>query len=161
VWVSRTGQSVGSSPERKDALGLAGPSHGARRTDCSLVRPDVGSRGRGSSYRRDTVRDTETNMAYGIIHRFAGGNEDQYGASIAAVHPSDDSLPEGQVFHAAGPFSEGLGDRGDPRVEGELGELPRRHPYASDAGRNRGRFPSAPAGDWVRGQEPTVRLTRR
>ncbi len=54
-----------------------------------------------------------------------------------------------------------LSDRGDPRIEGELGERPRRRPYASDAGRNRGRFPSAPAGDRVRGQEPAVRLTRR
>ena len=42
-------------------------------------------------------------MAYGIIHQFAGGTEDQYRASIAAVHPSDGSLPEGQVFHVAGP----------------------------------------------------------
>jgi hypothetical protein len=42
-------------------------------------------------------------MAYGIIHRFGGGTEDQYRASIGAVHPSDGSLPEGQVFHVAGP----------------------------------------------------------
>ena len=28
-------------------------------------------------------------MAYGVVHRFAGGTEDQYRASIAAVHPSD------------------------------------------------------------------------
>jgi len=41
-------------------------------------------------------------MAYGIIHQFAGGTEDQYRASIAAVHPSDGSLPDGQIFHAAG-----------------------------------------------------------
>ena len=46
-------------------------------------------------------------MAYGIIHRFAGGTEDQYRASLAAVHPSDGSLPEGQVFHAAGPSDDG------------------------------------------------------
>jgi hypothetical protein len=45
-------------------------------------------------------------MAYGVVHHFAGGTQDQYEASIAAVHPSDGSLPEGQVFHAAGP-SEG------------------------------------------------------
>jgi hypothetical protein len=31
----------------------------------------------------------------------------RYQASIAAVHPSDGSLPEGQVFHVAGPSSEG------------------------------------------------------
>jgi hypothetical protein len=41
-------------------------------------------------------------MAYGIVHRFAGGTEDQYRASIGSVHPSDGSMPEGQVFHVAG-----------------------------------------------------------
>jgi hypothetical protein len=41
-------------------------------------------------------------MAYGIIHHFPGGTKEQYEASIAAVHPSRASLPEGQVFHAAG-----------------------------------------------------------
>jgi hypothetical protein len=46
-------------------------------------------------------------MAYGIIHQFAGGTEDQYRASQAAVHPSDGSLPEGQVFHVAGPSDDG------------------------------------------------------
>jgi hypothetical protein len=45
-------------------------------------------------------------MAYGVVHRFAGGTKDQYEASIAAVHPSRDQLPEGQLWHAAGP-SEG------------------------------------------------------
>ena len=41
-------------------------------------------------------------MAYGIVHQFAGGTEEQYQASIAAVHPSDGSLPEGQMPpHAA------------------------------------------------------------
>ncbi len=46
-------------------------------------------------------------MAYGIVHQFAGGTRDQYEASIAAVHPSDGSLPEGQVFHVAGPSADG------------------------------------------------------
>ena len=45
-------------------------------------------------------------MAYGIVHHFPGGTKDQYEASLAAVHPSDGGLPEGQIFHAAGP-SEG------------------------------------------------------
>ena len=45
-------------------------------------------------------------MAYGIVHHFAGGTREEYDASIAAVHPGPDQLPEGQVFHAAGP-SEG------------------------------------------------------
>jgi hypothetical protein len=47
-------------------------------------------------------------MAYCIVHQFAGGTEDQYHASLAAVHPSEGrSLPEGQVFHLAGPSSNG------------------------------------------------------
>lgn len=42
-------------------------------------------------------------MAYGIVHHFPGGTREQYEASIAAVHPSDGQLPDGQIFHAAGP----------------------------------------------------------
>jgi hypothetical protein len=45
-------------------------------------------------------------MAYGVVHHFPGGTEEQYEATIGAVHPSRDSLPDGQIFHAAGP-SEG------------------------------------------------------
>ncbi len=41
-------------------------------------------------------------MAYGIVHHFPGGTKEQYEASIAAVHPARDRLPEGQIFHAAG-----------------------------------------------------------
>jgi len=46
-------------------------------------------------------------MAYGIVHHFPGGTREQYEASLAAVHPSDGSLPEGQIFHAAGPSDGG------------------------------------------------------
>jgi hypothetical protein len=46
-------------------------------------------------------------MAFGIIHHFPGGTKENYEASIAAVHPSDGSLPKGQVFHAAGPVPGG------------------------------------------------------
>ena len=46
-------------------------------------------------------------MAYGVVHQFAGGTKEQYEASIAAVHPSDGSLPDGQIFHAAGPSDGG------------------------------------------------------
>jgi len=46
-------------------------------------------------------------MAYGLVHKFAGGTKEQYEASIAAVHPSDGSLPAGQTFHAAGPSADG------------------------------------------------------
>jgi hypothetical protein len=46
-------------------------------------------------------------MAYGVVHFFAGGTQEQYQASIAAVHPSDGRLPDGQTFHAAGPSAGG------------------------------------------------------
>ncbi len=46
-------------------------------------------------------------MAYGIVHHFPGGTKEQYEASIAAVHPSDGGLPDGQIVHAAGPSAGG------------------------------------------------------
>lgn len=46
-------------------------------------------------------------MTYGIVHTFAGGTKEQYEASIAAVHPEGGGLPEGQIYHAAGPSEEG------------------------------------------------------
>ena len=46
-------------------------------------------------------------MAYGVVHQFPGGTEDQYKASVAAVHPSDGSLPAGQTLHIAGPTADG------------------------------------------------------
>ena len=46
-------------------------------------------------------------MAYAIVHHFPGGTKEQYEAAIAAVHPADRSLPEGQIFHAAGPSDGG------------------------------------------------------
>jgi hypothetical protein len=45
-------------------------------------------------------------MSYGIIHFFPGGTTEQYDAVLQAVHPGEFELPEGQLFHAAGP-SEG------------------------------------------------------
>jgi hypothetical protein len=45
-------------------------------------------------------------MAFAIVHHFPGGTKAQYDASLAAVHPGADKLPDGQIFHAAGP-SEG------------------------------------------------------
>jgi len=47
-------------------------------------------------------------MAYGVVHHFPGGTKEQYEASVAAVHPSDGSLPAGQIFHAAGPSEGGF-----------------------------------------------------
>ena len=46
-------------------------------------------------------------MAYGVVHQFAGGTKEQYEASISAVPTAYGSLPEGQVFHAAGPSADG------------------------------------------------------
>ena len=46
-------------------------------------------------------------MPYAIVHHFPGGTQEQYDASIAAVHPGPDTLPDGQVFHAAGPVPGG------------------------------------------------------
>ncbi len=46
-------------------------------------------------------------MAYGVVHQFAGGTREQYEASVAAVHPSDGSLPAGQLHHLAGASADG------------------------------------------------------
>ena len=42
-------------------------------------------------------------MAYGIVHFFAGATQEQYDVTLAAVHGAKDTLPKGQLFHAAGP----------------------------------------------------------
>jgi hypothetical protein len=46
-------------------------------------------------------------MAYGVVHQFQGGTKEQYEASIAAVHPAGGGLPDGQLYHAAGPSADG------------------------------------------------------
>ena len=46
-------------------------------------------------------------MAFGIMHHFPGGTKENYDASIAAVHPGPGVLPDGQIFHAAGPSWDG------------------------------------------------------
>jgi hypothetical protein len=46
-------------------------------------------------------------MSFAIVHHFPGGTQAQYEAVIAAVHPGDGRLPDGQVFHAAGPSAGG------------------------------------------------------
>jgi hypothetical protein len=45
-------------------------------------------------------------MAFAIIHHFPGGTKEQYEATLAAVHPGE-GLPDGQIFHAAGPSDGG------------------------------------------------------
>jgi hypothetical protein len=47
-------------------------------------------------------------VAYGIVHRFAGGTQEQYENSLKAVHPDEGaSLPEGQTFHIGGATEDG------------------------------------------------------
>ena len=41
-------------------------------------------------------------MAFAIEHHFPGGTQENYEASIGAVHPGPGLLPAGQIFHAAG-----------------------------------------------------------
>jgi hypothetical protein len=47
------------------------------------------------------------NSGYGVVHFFPGGTQNQYEASIGAVHPGEGLLPAGQIFHAAGPSAGG------------------------------------------------------
>jgi hypothetical protein len=49
------------------------------------------------------MKERRTNMAYAIVHYFPGGTKEQYEASIKALHPAGGGLPEGQIFHTAGP----------------------------------------------------------
>jgi hypothetical protein len=41
-------------------------------------------------------------MAFGIVHHFPGGTKENYEASLAAVHPGVDKLPDGQILHLGG-----------------------------------------------------------
>ena len=63
-------------------------------------------------------------MAFGVVHHFPGGTKANYEASIAAVHPGPGALPDGQIFHAAGPSGGRVDDHGRSRVPGELGAVP-------------------------------------
>ena len=97
-------------------------------------------------------------MAYGIVHQFAGGTKEQYEASIAAVHPADGSLPEGQLFHAAGPSQGGWiivaiheSQEGWERSVTNSGA-------AHDAG-HRGRLHRTAARDRLRSPQPGHHLT--
>jgi hypothetical protein len=59
---------------------------------------------------------------------FDGGTKDQYEAAIAAVHPADGSLPEGQLYHVAGRSSPSTTHNRElgalPRLPGCCGALP-------------------------------------
>jgi hypothetical protein len=47
-------------------------------------------------------------MKYAIVHHFPGGTKAQYDAVLEAVHGRKNGLPEGQLFHAAGPSAGGF-----------------------------------------------------
>ena len=80
--------------------------------------------------------ETCEKMAYGIVHFFPGGTKEQYEASIAAVHPrrrrpaGRPDLPRGRRIGWR------LDDRGDPRLKGDLGAVPRQHPDAPNESRH-------------------------
>ena len=57
------------------------------------------------SHRPEQERGKRT--AYGIVHTFVGGTQEQYEATVAVVHPAGGGLPAGQIFRAAGPSAEG------------------------------------------------------
>ena len=46
-------------------------------------------------------------MTYGISHFFPGGTEAQYAATMVAMNGEAGVIPEGQIFHAAGPAEGG------------------------------------------------------
>jgi selenophosphate synthase len=46
-------------------------------------------------------------VAYLLTHFWPGGTEEQYRATLDAVHPPG-GLPDGQRYHAAGPTEGGL-----------------------------------------------------
>ena len=45
-------------------------------------------------------------MAYMLSHFYEGGTSEQYETTLDAVHPAG-GLPDGQVYHAAGPTDGG------------------------------------------------------
>jgi len=62
----------------------------------------------GLSSTFSTIQGADMDItAYGVVHFFPGGTKDQYEASIAAVHPGEGLMPDGQIFHAAGPSNGG------------------------------------------------------
>ena len=58
----------------------------------------------GFAEAHEGTKGTSGGAANGVCGRasFSGGSKEQYDATVAAVHPGADQLPEGQTFHAAG-----------------------------------------------------------
>ena len=93
-------------------------------------------------------------MAYGIGHQFPGGTREQYEASIAAVHPSDGSLPDGQIFHAAGPSADGWTIVAVHESQESWERFRGRDARARAERRRRGRVSDAAAGDRLPRAQP-------
>jgi len=70
-------------------------------------------------------------MAYGIAHFFPGGTKTQYEATMIAMNGKLGVIPEGQIFHAAGPSAGGWQIVG-VHHQGKLGPLRRRGVHAAD-----------------------------
>ena len=99
-------------------------------------------------------------MAYGIIHFFPGGTQDQYEKSVAEVHPPS-GLPEGQTFHAAG-SSEGGWTIVAIHDSKEGWEKFRDETlHAPNAAGNRRRLPDASRRDQLRGSQSSAVGQRR
>ena len=47
-------------------------------------------------------------MAYLLTHFWPGATEANYLAEVAALHPPNNGLPAGQIYHAAGPTEGGF-----------------------------------------------------
>src|SRR5207302_6298741 len=70
---------------------------------------------------------------------------------------SDPRQPSGgPVLPRGRPLGRRLDDRGVPRLEGELGAIPRRGPDAPTGARRRGRLRDATTGDRPRGRQPAA-----
>lgn len=46
-------------------------------------------------------------MAYLMTHYWPGATMEQYNKTVGVLHPPD-ALPEGEIWHAAGPTGEGV-----------------------------------------------------
>jgi hypothetical protein len=53
-----------------------------------------------------TSKRRDDQLAYLITHFYPGGTDEQYQATVSAVHPAG-GLPDGQQYHAAGPTEGG------------------------------------------------------
>jgi hypothetical protein len=70
-----------------------------------IAQPTAQRHPAGRSFRISNRR-VEGDVAYMLQHFWPGGTEEQYQATVAVVHPGD-GMPDGQIYHAAGPTDGG------------------------------------------------------